>query len=82
MKTIAISDTPLLGALMCLGYRPESLQRNTKETKRVEFVFSETKQIIKDIESIKSGKKKFSAYDLAIELHSVRAKIKNYSSIN
>lgn len=82
MKEITSHDTSLLGALLCLGYRPERLQRNIETPDRIEFVFKHSKKIEKDIADIQSGKVKFVAHELSIELHSVRSRIKNYSLNN
>ena len=82
MKELASYDTALLGGLLCLGYRPERLQRNSDMPERIEFVFKYSKKLEKDMANVKSGKKKFVAHELSIELHSVRSRIKNYSSNN
>lgn len=81
-KTIASYDTALLGALSCLGYKPELLRRNSEHQQRIEFVFKKTKKLEKDIKDIINGKKKFKAHDLAIDLHVVRSKIKNFINSN
>lgn len=77
MKSIAIDNTPILGGLFCLGYRPELLQKNAEG--RVEFVFKHSKELEKDIEDIKKGTKKFEAQELSLELHSVRSRIKTFT---
>lgn len=73
------SDTALLGGLMCLGYRPDKLQKNENDG-RVEFVFTRSMRLEKAITGINNGSIKFSAHELAIELHSVRSRIKMFSS--
>jgi len=78
-KTITSYDTALLGALRCLGYQPEYLQRNAENKERIEFVFKKTVKLEKDIKAVLEGKKKFRAHDLAIDLHAVRSKIKNFT---
>ena len=47
MKEIASYDTALLGGLLCLGYRPERLQRNEENKERIEFVFKYSKKLEK-----------------------------------
>lgn len=80
MKEIASYDTSLLGGLLCLGYRPERLQRNEENKERIEFVFKYSKKLEKDMADIKSGKTKFVAHELSLELHSVRSRIKNFNN--
>lgn len=82
MKEITSHDTALLGGLLCLGYRPERLQRNSLDKNRIEFVFKNSKKLEKDIEDIQTGKTKFVAHELSLELHSVRSRIKLYSLNN
>jgi len=82
MKEITSHDTALLGGLLCLGYRPERLQRNSAIPDRIEFVFKHSKALEKDIVDIQNGKTKFVAHELSLELHSVRSRIKLYSVNN
>lgn len=82
MKEITSHDTALLGGLLCLGYRPERLQRNSEFPDRIEFVFKHSKKLEEEIVNIQTGKVKFVAHELSIELHSVRSRIKNYSLNN
>jgi len=82
MKEITSHDTALLGGLLCLGYRPERLQRNSSIPDRIEFVFKHSKALEKDIVDIQNGKTKFVAHELSLELHSVRSRIKLYSVNN
>jgi len=81
MKTIETHDTTVIGALFCLGYRHEKLQKSKEVANRVEFVFKHSKKLESDIEDIKLGTLKFSAHDIALELHSVRSRIKNFIKI-
>ena len=80
-KEIRIHDTALLGGLMCLGYRPEKLDKNG-DNSRIEFVFKQSKKLEKDIEGVKNGVVKFPAHELALELHSVRSRIKTFTNNN
>lgn len=82
MEEYATSDTTLIGALSCLRYKPERIQRSKENKSRVEFVFEDTQDLRQDILDIQKGEIKFSASDLAIELHAVRSKIKNYALTN
>lgn len=82
MKEITSHDTALLGGLLCLGYRPERLQRNSDVPDRIEFVFKHSKKLEEEIVNIQTGKTKFVAHELSLELHSVRSRIKLYSVNN
>ncbi len=82
MKEITSHDTALLGGLLCLGYRPERLQRNSEFADRIEFVFKHSKKLEEEIVNIQTGKTKFVAHELSLELHSVRSRIKLYSVNN
>ena len=81
-QTIAVSDTAIIGALNVLGYKAISMQRKSNDNKRVEFVYPRSKEIEEHYQLVLDGKQLVVVIDFAMELHSVRNKIKHFNNIN
>lgn len=77
-----VSDTAIVAALNVLGYKHTGMQRNTQDSRRIEFIYKRSKEIEKHCESILNGKERVIAMDFAMELHNVRNKIKHFSNFN
>ena len=81
-EVIAISDTAIVGALNVLGHKHIGMQRNPKDPKRVEFIYTRSTKIEKHYQSVINGEERVVAMDFAMELHNVRNKIKHFNNIN